>query len=212
MIQKTASDLAFEELRAAIVEGRLQPGLQLRQGDIARRLGFSHIPLREALRRLEAEGLVKIKPMCGATVAELSAKEFEELSEMRAALESLALRLAAPNLDSADLRRAGDLLNRMDRMSSHWGELNAQFHGMLYAAADRPRLMQQINSLHKNVDRYVALEEKVGHRLEGTQKEHRLLLELLTSRKVDQAVSTLCDHILVPGRLLAAKLRTKGLI
>jgi DNA-binding GntR family transcriptional regulator len=212
LVRQSRTDRAVIELRAAIIEGALEPGSPLRQDRIARKLGLSHIPVREALRRLEAEGLVRIRPMCGATVAALSAREIEELSEMRGALESLALRLAAPKIGSAELRRAGEILNRMDRMSPRWGELNTEFHLALYAPADRPRLLQQIESLHKNIERYVIHEEKVGKGLQGTQKEHRLLLELLRDKKMDDALALLSDHIIVPSRLLAAKLRSKDLL
>jgi DNA-binding GntR family transcriptional regulator len=211
LAKQSRTDRAVNELRAAIIAGTLEPGAPLRQDRIARRLGLSHIPVREALRRLDADGFVKITPMCGATVAALSAREIEELSEMRVALELLALRLAAPKIGSAELRRAGEILNRMDRMSPRWGELNTEFHLVLYAPADRPRLLQQIESLHKNIERYVVHEEKVGKGLRGTQKEHRLLLELLRDEKIDDAMALLSDHIIVPSRLLATELRSKGL-
>lgn len=211
LVRRSRTDRAAAELRTAIIGGELEPGSQLRQDRIARSLGLSHIPVREALRRLEAEGLVKIKPMCGATVVELSAREIEELNEMRVALESLALRLAAPKIGPAELRRAGQILKRMDRMSPQWGELNLEFHRTLYDPADRPRLLAQIEGLHRSVERYVIHTRKAAKGHKGTQREHRRLLELLRDRRIDDALELLTDHIIVPSRLLASELRSKGL-
>src|SRR5580658_3013847 len=123
-------DLVVERLRDDIVSGRLAPGEPLRQDEIARSFGVSHVPIREAFLRLEAERLVEIRPRRGAIVAALSAAELEELNEMRAALECSALRVAAPKLTGGDLQKAAQVLVRIDRQPDRWGEQNTAFHTM----------------------------------------------------------------------------------
>src|ERR1700752_1165284 len=106
------SELIVGGLRSDIVSGRLAPGEPLRQDEIARSFGVSHVPIREAFLRLEAERLVEIRPRRGAIVAVLSAAELEELIEMRAALECCALRIAMPKLTDGDVRKAAQVLDQ----------------------------------------------------------------------------------------------------
>jgi DNA-binding GntR family transcriptional regulator len=203
-------DLVVERLRDEIVSGRLAPGEPLRQDEIARSFGVSHVPIREAFLKLEAERLVEIRPRRGAIVAALSAAELEELNEMRAALECCALRVAAPNLTDVDLRRAAQVLDRIDHQPERWADQNTAFHTILYKPAERPRLIAEVLSLQRSVERYVYQEVKVTNNLADSQREHRKLLELISRGKIDEACSLLNDHILKPGRTLVSKLRKSG--
>lgn len=203
-------DVVVERLRDDIVSGRLAPGDPLRQDEIARTFGVSHVPIREAFLRLEAERLVEIRPRRGAIVAALSAAELEELNEMRAALECCALRVAAPNLTDGDLQKSAQVLDRIDRQPERWGEQNTAFHTILYKPADRPRLLAEILSLQRSVERYLYQEVKVTNNFADSQREHRKLLELISRRKIEAACSLLNDHILKPGRILVSKLRKLG--
>src|SRR4051812_22638778 len=136
---KTTPTLVAEALRNGILKGIIKAGQVLRQEDLAERLGVSRIPVREAFRQLEAEGLIKIYPHRGAVVSSLSALEVQELFEIRVPLETTALRLAIPNLTALDLQKAARILELADREPSgeRWGELNWEFHAALYAAAGR---------------------------------------------------------------------------
>ena len=203
-------DLVVERLRDDIVSGRLAPGEPLRQDEIARSFGVSHVPIREAFLRLEAERLVEIRPRRGAIVAALSAAELEELNEMRAALECCALRIAAPNLTDGDLQKAAQVLDRIDHQPKRWSEQNTAFHTVLYKPAGRPRLLAEILSLQRSVERYVYHEVKVTNNFADSQREHRTLLELISRRNVEEACTLLSDHILTPGRILVSKLRKSG--
>jgi DNA-binding GntR family transcriptional regulator len=203
-------DLVVERLRDDIVSGRLAPGEPLRQDEIARSFGVSHVPIREAFLRLEAERLVEIRPRRGAIVAALSAAELEELNEMRAALECCALRIAAPNLTDGDLQKAAQVLDRIDHQPKRWSEQNTAFHTILYKPAERPRLLAEILSLQRSVERYVYHEVKVTNNFADSQREHRTLLELISRRKVEDACALLSDHILKPGCILVSKLRKSG--
>ena len=199
-----------ERLRNDIVSGRLAPGEPLRQDEIARSLGVSHVPIRETFLKLQAEGLVEIRPRRGAIVSELSAAEIEELNEMRTALECLALRKAIPNVTDADLRKAENLLDVIDRKPERWVELNAAFHSIIYGPAARPRLLNEILSLQRNVERYVHREVEVTNNLADSQREHRRLLALIERGKTEEACSLLSAHILEPGRILVSELRRTG--
>jgi len=206
----STSELVVERLRHDIVSGRLTPGEPLRQDEIARSFGVSHVPIREAFVRLEAERLVEIRPRRGAIVAALSAAELEELNEMRAALECCALRIAAPNLSNGDLQKAAQVLDRIDSKPERWAEQNAAFHTILYKAAARPRLFAEILSLQRSVERYVYREAKLTNNVADSQREHRKLLQLISRGKIEPACSLLNDHILEPGRVLVSSLRESG--
>jgi DNA-binding GntR family transcriptional regulator len=204
------TDLLLARLRGDILSGRLAPGKPLRQDEIARSLGVSHVPIRETFLRLAAEGLVVIRPRRGAIVSELSAAEIDELNEMRAALECLALRKAIPSITDADLRKAERLLDLIDRQPQRWAELNTAFHSTMYRAAERPRLLSEILSLQRNVERYVHREVEVTNNFVASQREHRKLLMLIKSGKTEEACSLLSAHILEPGRILVNELRKSG--
>lgn len=204
------ADKLLESLRRDIVSGRLAPGEPLRQDEIARSLGVSHVPIRETFLRLQAEGLVAIRPRRGAIVSDLSAAEIEELNEMRAALECLALRKAIPSITDGDIRRAEKVLDRTDAQPERWAELNLAFHSIIYAPAMRLRLLGEIQSLQRNVERYVRREVEVTNNFAASQREHRRLLVLIEKRKTEEACSLLTDHILEPGRILVSELRASG--
>ena len=195
------------KLRRDIINGRLRPGAPLRQKEIAEAFGVSHVPIREAFARLEAEGLVTIRPRRGAIVSELDSSEIEELNEMRAALECCALRVAIPNMKRRDYDKARAVLQRIDDEPSRWAELNSEFHATLYKSANRPRLCAEILTLQRNVERYVNHEVKVTNNLQASQAEHRQLLALVVEGKSDEACQLLANHILEPGQLLVASLR-----
>jgi DNA-binding GntR family transcriptional regulator len=206
-------DLIAGQLRGDIVSGRLAPGEPLRQDEIAHSFGVSHIPVREAFLRLQAEQLVQIRPRRGAIVAALSAAELEELSEMRAALECGALRIAIPKLTDTDLQKAAQALERIDQHPERWAELNTAFHTLLYAPAERPRQLATILSLQRSLERYVYY---VYYKLQMTdaftdsQGEHRKLLQLIERRRTEDACSLLSDHILEPWGIVVSKLREEG--
>ncbi len=207
----SSPDVILKRLRDEILTGRRPAGSPLRQDQIAQQFGMSHIPVREALRRLEAEGLALIRPRCGASVAELSALEFQELTEMRVALESCALRLAIPRMTKDTLKRASRVLDRIDREPARWGAFNTEFHSILYEPAQRPRLLATIRSLNQNVERYLHQELNVLGNLEQSQREHRELLDAVSQCDVEAACRLICKHIGEPGHELVAHLEAKGL-
>ena len=195
---RTANQFAADLLRTGIVKGFLGQGMPLRQDELAAALGISAIPIREALRQLEAEGLVDAAPRHGATVAALSAEELTEISEMRAVLEPLALRLSIPLILDSQLQQCEQILDEMDRTPNVEPvyELHGRFHMGLYAPCGRKRLLNLIESFELRVERYFRfLVGRLSYHQQG-QPEHRELLRLCVERDVDQASALLERHIL----------------
>lgn len=201
--------MVADVLREAILRGILLAGQQLRQDEIARELGVSHIPVREALRQLEAEGLVRLRPYRGFEVSELSPEEVEELYEIRIPLECQALRLALPHLTDEDLERAEQILDAIDAEGdpSAWSELNTEFHAVLYAPSRRQRLLNLIRTLRTNVDRYLRLYISVMQRKQYSQREHRKILDAVRRRDAAGAVAALEEHLGIACRMLVDYLR-----
>jgi DNA-binding GntR family transcriptional regulator len=203
---KTTPTLLADALRTAILRGILKGGQTLRQEELAASFGVSRMPLREAFRQLEAEGLLTIYPHKGAVVTELSAQEVEELYEIRLALETTALTKAIPNLTSQHFERAENLLAQADEGSDigRWGELNWQFHATLYEAANRPRLLAMLERVHHSVDRYMRLELATLDYQAHSQAEHQILLAACREQEIERAVGILQEHIESAGKLLVA--------
>ncbi|NWJ45999.1 MAG: GntR family transcriptional regulator [Chloroflexi bacterium] len=205
---KTSPDLIADSLRKAILSGEIKGGDYLRQEELASAFGVSRIPVREALRKLEAEGLIAIYPNRGAQVLELSPREVQELFEIRVALETAALRFALPTLSSQDLEQAALILEELERETEvgRWGELNRKFHLALYQPCARPRLLSIINSLHQEADRFLRLVLSAIEHQNRSQQEHRELLEACCQQDSEKALGLLQVHIKEAGELLVAVL------
>src|SRR5512143_1313775 len=144
--RQTVASMTVTALRERILRGDFPDGDPLRQDALADELGVSRIPVREALRQLEAEGLVTFNPHRGAVVSSLSLGEIDELFELRAQIEGDLLRRAIPHMTAEDHARAAEILDAYE-LALHkgqvpvWGALNWQFHSTLYAPADRELTM-----------------------------------------------------------------------
>lgn len=204
-----------ERLREMILRGELKEGEQLRQDAIASNFQVSRIPVREALRQLEAEGLIEIFAHRGAVVSSLSSEEIEELFDIRALLECEVLRLSIPNLTEADLDGAEEILRVYEKALwmqgdlGSWGRLNSQFHAALYARANRPHFMAIIRQINNNGERYTGLHLYLTRAFERAQKEHRELLQLCRKRDVEAACALLKQHIQTAGRTLKETLEQR---
>ncbi len=149
----TAQELIVAVLRRAILEGSLAADTRLRQRDLASVFGTSRIPVREALNVLEAEELLVSEPYRGFSITKLDTDALEEVYEMRAALEGLAVRIAVPLLttdDLAELRRINDALPAVSDPSEHLAQCE-RFYFRLYAVTGRPRLVGSIRRLRQEV-------------------------------------------------------------
>lgn len=206
--RQTVTAATARALREKILSGELQEGEQLRQDALAAEYGVSRIPLREALRQLEAEGLVNFNPHRGAVVSTLSLAEIEELFEIRAMIEPDVLRRAIPKLALSDLARAEQFNDTARALFStksdiqQWGQLNWQFHSTLYAPADRPRSMAVVEKLNINIDRYLRIQLLLTNGMSQADEEHTAILAACRDKRIEAAGNLLERHILEAGRSL----------
>ena len=200
-----------DRLRAAILSGGLAAGTRVNQDRIAAEQGVSHIPVREALRRLEAEGLVTFAPRRGFFVARLSAEDAEELGEMRAALEALAIRLAIDRLTATDLAAAAAAIEAAEASDALalWSAANWRFHRALYAPCGRPRLMETLENLWRGADRYLRVVWQAAHWQGRSQREHRAILRACRKRDGEAASRLVADHVSAATAALVALLRAE---
>ncbi|HVO01776.1 MAG TPA: GntR family transcriptional regulator [Candidatus Cybelea sp.] len=200
---RTATEYVEHTLKRAILSGALAGGTPLRQEDLAAEFGLSRMPIREALRQLEAQALVDFYPHRGAVVTEISASEGADNYAIRSALEPAALRLSVPHLIAADLDRAGALVDEMDdEESARLGELNRRFHMTLYSRAGRPRLLTLVDQQLAAADRFLRFHLAVMGRNHLSQAEHRSMIDACAARDVDQACAILTRHIETAARNL----------
>ncbi|GGY27922.1 GntR family transcriptional regulator [Paludibacterium paludis] len=206
---QTLTASTTETLRQRLLSGEWPGGTQLRQEALSRELGVSRVPVREALRQLEAEGLVEIVEHRGAVVAELSLDEILELLRVRALLECDILLEAVPRQTRGDLETAESLLGQFKaaldaRDVSRWGLLNAEFHLTLYRAAGRPHTLAMIGQLLNRTDRYTRIQIMLTDCCEQSYREHAELLALCRGKDAVSAAASLRKHILDAGPALAA--------
>ncbi|HET7321254.1 MAG TPA: GntR family transcriptional regulator [Longimicrobiaceae bacterium] len=208
----TVAMRTVEAIRERILQGEYAEGEPLRQDALASELGVSRIPVREALRQLQAEGLVTFSPHVGAVVSTLSLSEIREVFELRALIESDLLRRAIPAVGPMDVERAGEILDQYQAALKQgkvadWGSLNWHFHSTLYAPAAQPLTLGVVQGLHHQCDRYLRLQLSLTHGQARADEEHRAILHAVRDRSAQVAVSLLNLHILGAGHALVDFLR-----
>lgn len=194
-----ARDWVFQVIRTTIVRGELPGDMPLRQDEISTALSVSHIPVREAFRQLEAQGLVRIYPNRGAVVTKLSCKELSDVMDTRILLEVGALRLALPHITEEDLARARELLELFSKEKDpiKGAELNLKLHFSLYDPCDNQTLLSLIDQMHANVDRYITPffgKEEVSAEL-YTVDEHSQIISACESKDTELATAILRTHL-----------------
>jgi len=207
-----ASAAIAATLRAEILSGGVEPGARLRQDELASRFGTSRIPVREALRQLQAETLVIHDAHRGARVAPLTLDDTLERMEIRIALECAALRLAVPAISDPDVALMERILDDYDRSETpqEWTTANWAFHTALYAPAARPTLLAMIQANYANVDRFLRLRLSEATGKDRPQREHRAILEACRNNDAARAVTLLEAHIARARRSLAGALRIRA--
>ena len=201
-----------EELARRIVSGALAPGERLRQDHLAAEFGASHVPVREAFRRLEARGLIVSEPRRGVRVAPIDAESVIEVAEMRAVLEGLALRQAAARMSSDEIENAARLLDEGAPSSgiADWEETNRRFHRALVVRCAMPRLIAAIDDLHRASARFLfAAWRDLGWK-GRSDEEHRAILVALRERDAERASALLSRHIRGAAEALVAVMREQG--
>jgi DNA-binding GntR family transcriptional regulator len=184
------------ELADRIISGAIEPGSRLRQDHIAEEFNTSHVPVREAFRRLEAQGLAISEPRRGVRVASFDLSEVREVAEMRAALEVLALRHAAPHLTAAILDQAEEATKAGDKSRDvrSWEEANRAFHRLILEPCRMPRLISTIDDLHAASARFLFAAWRSEWETR-TDQDHRAILAALRQGNTESAAATLGRHV-----------------
>jgi DNA-binding GntR family transcriptional regulator len=208
----SAADPIYQKLKEGILSGALAAEEPLRQDEIAKTHGVSKIPVREALQRLEVEGLVTFRKNRGAAVRRLSDAEILQLMDIRVALECRALELAVPNMIAADFRAMAELLESYAREASlvQWSEMNRRFHNMLYEPCGNPVLLTMIADLQQRLGPYLRLLVTEASGAERPNREHDLILAECRESNTPAAVEHLRQHIETTKKEVAAFLRRSG--
>jgi DNA-binding GntR family transcriptional regulator len=207
----SASDHVATALRNAIVDGVMPAGEPLKQDEIAARFQVSKIPVREALKRLEAEGLVTFVQNRGAVVAIMSTEEIGEYLDIRCVLEAKAAELSAPHVTQGTLELAQRYLDTFKEEDSprEWANLNWYFHSTLYRDANRPILMGELRTLYNKLERYIrtllALHQGETPK---THIEHAAILEAFSRRDAKAASDLTRTHVLDGGATLIKHLNS----
>ncbi|MGF1525653.1 MAG: GntR family transcriptional regulator [Candidatus Competibacterales bacterium] len=210
IVRQSIPEALVDDLRNRILNGEFPEGDQIRQETLAEEYSVSRMPVREALRRLEAEGFVTFTTHKGATVTELSPDDVSEVFDLRLVLETEALGCAIPAMTPGDYRACRDILAALEDAFhtgdvKRWGALNSQFHQRLYAPAPRPLTKEFIQRLNYRADRYIRLQLTLTGALETAEHQHQALVELSQAKDVTGATRLLQRHIIdAKGQLLAA--------
>jgi len=209
---RTATAFVEATLRTAILSGRLAGGTPLRQEDLAEAFGVSRMPVREALRQLEAQALLDFVPHKGAVVTEISATDAADIYAIRMALEPATLELSIPYLTEKDFALAEELIADMDNEQDpgRMGELNRRFHMTLYGAAGHARLMALTESHLASFDRYLRFHLAAKGRTHMSQDDHRALLDAARRGDTAQAVAIVRKHLTTAADAIAAFFAARG--
>jgi DNA-binding GntR family transcriptional regulator len=193
----TTSTAVSERLRAEIQRGELVPGTHLRQGEVAKRLGVSTTPVREAFRILQAEGLLTMDPHRGAIVFRPTRSDLQEAFDIRIALEQLALSRAIPQMPEAAFSELEGIISRMKATEDpgRWRQLNTRFHSRIYSYSGLPRLRSMIANLTDTTSGYSQMATLRAPRSWWADQEHEAILEACKARDVRKAQTLLRDHL-----------------
>ena len=204
----TTPDLIAETLREEILRGSVAPGQALRQEELAERFGVSRLPVRDALLRLEAQGLVHVYPNRGAFVISLSADEVREIYEMRLLLEGDIIERAVPRMTSDDRRRIDAAHAEATRTAGgpEWMDGDWRFHRALYEPAARPRQLATIENLRSTVARYSSGHDALPTRTPEWLADHDAILAACRARASVAARRRLEEHLRRAMELVLAKL------
>ncbi len=197
---KPLRELVFESLREAIINGKLAPGERLMEIQMAEEMGVSRTPVREAIRKLELEGLVVMIPRKGAYVAGLSLKDIADVFEIRGALEGLAAELASERITDTELEELERYLVKISEDSETGNvdkvvETDTDFHSLIYKASRNQWLSQIIGNLREQIQRFRTTSLSYPGRMKVAVEEHRKIVEAISIRDGELARKLAQEHI-----------------
>ena len=207
-------DVVFNTLRQAILRGELQPGERLMEIQLAQRLGVSRTPVREAIRKLELEGLVLMLPRRGAEVAEITRQDLEDVLEVRAALEELAVKDACEHITDEQLQDLKKAANEFKRSLEGTdlvacAEADIHFHEIIYAATNNKRLVQMLNNRREQRYRYRMENLKDKRTYRTLVEEHDAIRRALKKQDKEKAGAAINVHIENQRRSILASIMEK---
>lgn len=193
-------DVVFNTLRQAILRGEMEPGERLMEIQLSQKLGVSRTPIREAIRKLELEGLVIMIPRKGAEVAHITEKDMRDVLEVRSTLEELAVTLACKNVtpDKIEALKAANKVFESAIISKdvvNIVDADVSFHDIIYAMTDNQRLIQIINNLREQMYRYRLEYVKDARTHSILISEHNDIIQKLQDRNVEDAKTVVRQHI-----------------
>lgn len=206
-------DIVFKTLRNAIITGELEPGERLMEIQLAEKMGVSRTPIREAMRKLELEGLIVMVPRKGAQVAEFTEKDIQDVLEIRAALEALAARLACQRMDERDFLKMQLAITEysyaaktknVDEMMKQ----DVEFHDIICHATGNDKLIQMFTNLKEQVERYRVAYLKNTNKYSKVENEHLEILEALRNHDGHKAADLAIAHIQTQCREIIDYLKT----
>jgi DNA-binding GntR family transcriptional regulator len=216
--RRTTTDYIASALRVAIYDGQFSDGEELNQVELAQHFRVSRVPIREALRQLQAEGLVRNEAHRQTVVVGLELDDIVQLIEARAVLESHLLRRAGPRIGADTLERLRGQSDEMSRPGEYdydWVVKNWEFHRSLYELSGLPAIVELAEQLHLKVERYARRAGSTDRRVQAAE-EHRRIVEAIAARNFADAGAELERHILNTGEAIrkhaksGRSLRTPG--
>jgi DNA-binding GntR family transcriptional regulator len=209
LIAQTTSDLIAAELRQEILRGQFSPSSPLRQEALAKRFSVSRIPVREALRALERDGLVEVHPNRGAYVVELTVEQLVEITDLRILIEGDLIARSVLRMSKIDIRTisaAADIAAATAE-TPDWNETDRRFHEAMYTPAARPQQLALALALRRSVERYWAIYGQLPERRTEWLRDHELLLAACRDGDAKRAKRELIDHIRRAGEFLVERLQ-----
>lgn len=213
--RKSLGQLVFENLRQAIVRGEIVPGTRLVESQIAEGQGISRTPVREAIHKLEREGLIERQQRGGFTVLGLSRSDIVETFGIRSVLEGYAAKLAALNHKPEELEPLEAKIQEFQKYLDNGKmktltRINTEFHDLLYALSKSPRLMNMINGLRDQIYRFRRIILKESHQAQMSNADHIQMLAYIRKRSADEAERLVRNHILRGQQIVLADFDTKS--
>ena len=205
-------DVVFNTLRRAILKGELEPGERLMEIALANKLGVSRTPIREAIRKLELEGLVVMIPRKGAEVARITEKDLRDVLEVRTSLEKLAIELACDRITEDDIY---DLKLACKNYEESFGkddltpiaEKDVAFHDIIFRSTKNARLIQILNNLREQMYRYRLEYLKDTQSHDRLVEEHQRIVDAIIDKNKEEAVRLIQEHIYIQELTVIKKLQ-----
>lgn len=210
-------ELVYQSVKEAILTGALPPGSDLRQERLAKQFGVSRVPIREAMSRLVADGLVVLRPRRGFVVSALTLSEIEELCELSLVIDEHAAIVATRARTSDDVLEVEDLLRTMEALDpaeegflSRWQDVNGHFHARLFASSRRDQLNEIVLKVRQSIERYMRIERDLMEHIAESRREHEALFDAFRRGDTEAAGRLSREHSQTIARYLITNLRSAG--